>query len=256
MKQHLFKFFLLATPFFILLASCRTATHKGIVIASASNMQYALEDISAAFTAETGITCQLVLGSTGKLTAQIREGAPYDIFLAADMKYPQDLYNKGFSKKAPEVYALGSLVLLSLKDSINPSFEVLQLPSISHIAIANPVTAPYGRAAKEVLEQKGLYRPLQSKLVYGENIGQTTQYIYSGAAELGFTARSALFAPELQGKGRWMAVNPKLHKPIRQGILLLHPENGLKKGVQEFYQYLFSRQAREILKSYGYLINE
>ncbi|WP_445382493.1 molybdate ABC transporter substrate-binding protein [Robiginitalea sp. IMCC43444] len=253
MRQHPF---LLVAVFFTLLTSCRTAPHEGIVIATAANMQYALKDITAAFTAETGITCQLVLGSTGKLTAQIREGAPYDIFLAADMKYPQELYNKGFSKKAPEVYALGSLVLISLKDSLNPSFEVLRLPFITHIAIANPVTAPYGRAAKEVLEQKGLYGPLQSKLVYGENIGQTTQYIYSAAADIGFTARSALFAPELQGKGRWMEVDPKLHNPIRQGVLLLHPENGLKKGVQEFYQYLFSQQAREILVSYGYLIDE
>ena len=256
MKLHLFKFCFLASAFIILIASCRTATHEGIVIASASNMQYALEDISAAFTAETGISCQLVLGSTGKLTAQIREGAPYDIFLAADMKYPQDLYNKGFSKKAPEVYALGSLVLLSLKDSINPSFEVLLLPSISHIAMANPVTAPYGRAAKEVLEQKGLYKPLQPKLVYGENIGQTTQYVYSGAADLGFTARSALFAPELQGKGSWVEIDTDLHHPIRQGVLLLHPANGLKNGVQEFYQYLFSPQAKEILKAYGYLTDE
>lgn len=251
-----FRIVLLATAFIALLSSCRKPKAEGIVIAAASNMQYALKDITAAFTAESGIPCQLVLGSSGKLTAQIKEGAPYDIFLAADMKFPQELYSSGFSNKAPEVYALGSLVIFSLQESIPPSFEALQDPYVTHIAIANPVTAPYGLAAKEVLERKDLYKVLLPKLVYGENIGQATQYIHSGAADIGFIARSALFAPELSGRGRWMEIEPALHNPIRQGVLLLHQTNGPKKEVQEFYQYLFSQPAREILKSYGYRTDE
>ena len=249
---------LLIIPLLLLLTCCGGSrrSEESITIATAANMQFAMEALTEAFTARTGITCILVVGSSGKLTAQIVEGAPYDIFVAANMKYPRAVAAQGKAAGEPRLYALGSLVLWTVKEDLQPFLEVLASDSVTHIAVANPATAPYGQAAIEVLEHYGLRESLDTKLVFGESIAQTNQFIISGAAEIGFTALSVVRAPEMRGKGQWIAIPSQLHSPIEQGVVLLRNEEKPDLNATLFYDYLLSEEAGEILENFGYSRDE
>lgn len=244
--------------FLVLVFACNSATKESskVTIAASANMQYALGPVTEKFTVKTGIPCELIIGSSGKHTAQIMEGAPFDIFLSADMKYPTELYKKGFTTAAPEIYASGKLVLWTMVDGLPVSIENLNDISISHIALANPKTAPYGQAAIEVLKKYGLLDSLKNKLVYGESIGQTNQFIYSKSAEIGFTAQSVVLAPEMKGKGKWVLVNDTDYKPISQGAVIIKQSEGDWKQANKFYNFLFSNEAKIILKDFGYSVDE
>lgn len=241
-----------------LVFACNSATKESskVTIAASANMQYALGPITEKFTEKTGIPCQLIIASSGKHTAQIIEGAPFDIFISADMKYPSDLYKKGFATAPPEIYASGKLVLWTMVDGLPVSIENLNDISINHIALANPKTAPYGQAAIEVLKKYGLLDSLKNKLVYGESIGQTNQFIYSKSAEIGFTAQSVVLAPEMKGKGKWVLVNDIDYKPISQGAVIVKQSEGDTKQANKFYNFLFSNEAKIILKDFGYSVDE
>ena len=241
-----------------LLFSCNSATKESseLTIAAAANMHYALGPITEKFTEKTGIPCQLIIGSSGKHTAQIMQGAPFDIFVSADMKYPSDLYNKGFTTAPPEIYAYGKLVLWTMIDGLALSSGNLNDSSINHIALANPKTAPYGQAAIEVLEKYGLLDSLKNKLVFGESIGQTNQFVYSKSAEIGFTAQSVVLAPEMKGKGKWVLVNDSDYKPISQGAVVIKQSDGNSQQANKFYNFLFSNEAKIILKDFGYSVDE
>jgi molybdate transport system substrate-binding protein len=219
-------------------------------------MQFAMEALTRTFTAKTGITCALTVSASGKLTAQIREGAPYDVFMAADMKYPEEVYKAGLALKAPEAYARGRLVLWSAKAGVAPSLEGLTDEAIRHIALANPRTAPYGVAAEEALKRKGLYEALKHKLVYGESIAQTTQFISTEAAEAGFTAMSVVLSEQMQGQGKWVEIDPALYAPIDQGIVVIRREGVNRAAAEMFYAFMFSAEAKAILKQFGYEVNE
>jgi len=179
---------------FVLIAfcviGCTSSEDDVLYIATAANVQFAMDDLTAMFSEETGIPCEIILGSSGKLMAQIREGAPYHVFVSADMKYPVTLFNDGLTTARPDIYANGSLVLWTLDDRL-PSIEILRSGEVSKIALANPSTAPYGRAASQALEFYGMDMEVADKLVYGESISQTNQFIISGSAQVGFTAKSA-----------------------------------------------------------------
>ena len=218
-------------------------------------MQFAMKEITKSFTEKTGINCEIMVSSSGKLTAQIKEGAPYDIFVSADMKYPNELYNSGFTTTKPEIYAHGKLVMWTLFDSIKPSFEILLQKNIKHIAVANPKTAPYGKAAFEVFQKKQLLNHLEPKLVFGESIAQTNQFITTKAAEIGFTAKSVVVAPQIKGKGNWIEINENFYTPISQGIVLLKKGSGNKNHTQQFYKFLFSDEGKNILSKFGYSVN-
>lgn len=241
-----------------LLWSCNASENRNdvLTIAAAANVQYAMRDILIAFEKETHINTQLVTSSSGKLTAQINEGAPYDIFISADMKYPMSLYESGISEIKPIIYAKGSLVLWSNDERIVPSFEVLKNKEISHIAIGNTKTAPYGKAAEEVLTKLGIIEEIKDKLVYGESISQTTQFINSGAAEIGFTAKSVVLSPQLKNIGNFMEIDPNLHTPIIQGMVPIKNPN-LKKETEQsaFIEFMKTPQVRQILITYGYLVD-
>ncbi len=232
---------------------CKVEPEPKITIATAANMQFAMEELITAFTDKTGIPCTMVVSSSGKLTAQIIAGAPYDIFAAADMKYPQEIYEKGLAQRPPKIYAYGTLVLWSLLDEVTPSLPILEENIINHIAIANPKTAPYGKAAKMILEEKGIYNTLEEKLVFGESIAQTNQFILSKAVEIGFTARSVVAAPKMKGKGQWIALDGINAPKIDQGVVLITRNNSNTNGAQQFYNFLSSPEAQAILKTYGYL---
>ena len=227
-----------------------------VTIAAAANMQYALGPIIKKFTEKTGISCDLIMGSSGKHTAQIMEGAPFDVFVSADMKYPSDLYNKGFTTAPPEIYAYGKLVLWTMVDGLPVSIKSLNDSAINHIALANPKTAPYGLAALEVLKKHGLLDSLENKLVYGESVGQTNQFIYSKSAEIGFTAQAVVLSPEMKGKGNWALINNSDYTPISQGAVVIKQSKRNNLQADKFYKFLFSDEAKIILKDFGYSVDE
>jgi molybdate transport system substrate-binding protein len=240
-----------------LLVSCGEREPGAVLtIAAASNTQFAMEELTSAFTDQTGIPCHLVTSSSGKLTAQILEGAPYDLLVSADMKYPGQLYEQKRTLGPPRVYAYGRLVLWSLRAGIEPDLGALRGDEIHYIALANPNTAPYGTAAMEVLRHAGLDSVLKEKLVFGESIGQVNQFISSGSAEIGFTAMSVVTAPRFEKNGRWAAVDTSLYSPIEQGVVLIAREGSRQEQARAFADFLFSERARQVLLKYGYGIHE
>ncbi len=243
----------------LLLVCCNCGepqNQQTITIAAAANMQFAMEALTQRFTKETGIACHLIIGSSGKLTAQIKEGAPYDIFVSANMKYPEEIANSNLAATVPEVYGYGKVVLWTMDSTITTNIDWLTEDAIAHIAIANPRTAPYGAAAVEVLKHYGLFDSLKPKLVYGESIAQTNQFISSGAAEIGFTAQSVVLSSTMKGKGHWTVIDPKLHSPIAQGIVVLKGPETKMKLRNAFHTFIFSQEARKILSNFGYSIDE
>ncbi len=228
-----------------------------ITVAAAANVSYAMEDLKKAFNrVHPDIKVKVTLGSSGKLTAQIKNGAPYQLFMAANMKYPEALYKEGIAITKPLVYARGSLAYLSRKKiDFSQGILVVVDPKIKRVAVANPKTAPYGKAAVEALKKGGVYENAKRKFVYGESISQTVAYAIT-AADIGLIAKSSLFSPKMARfkKGiHWADVDPKLYTPINQGIVML------KKGMTEsdvaaFYTFILSSQAKKIFKNYGYLV--
>ena len=241
-----------------LLASCRSheKEDKILRIATAANMQFAMEKLTEAFSQENGIACEVILSSSGKLFAQIKEGAPYDVFVSADLKYPEQLYRDGYSTSPPTVYANGQIVLWTMNEATFPSIEILTNDAVRHIALPSPKTAPYGMAALEVLNNHNIFTVVEDKLVYGESVAQTNQFIISRSAEFGFTAMSVVLSPEMKGKGKWIALDQKEYTPIKQAVVLVKNKNGVKPGALKFHDFLLSTKGRTILQKFGYWIDE
>ncbi|MCB0494611.1 MAG: molybdate ABC transporter substrate-binding protein [Cyclobacteriaceae bacterium] len=242
--------------FTLLVFSCETSNTEKLTVATAANVQFAMQELTQLFSQETGIETEIILGSSGKLLAQIKEGAPYDVFVSANMKYPDDLYNSGLTLKEPEIYAYGKLVLWSMKEGILPSLELLKKDDVKHIAMANPKTAPYGLATEQFLLAHNLYDAIKDKLVFGESISQTNQFIISGAAELGFTALSVVKSPEIAEKGKWIELDDNGYTPIAQGAVVIKKKDRNTEKAEQFYAFLFSPKARAVLEKYGYVTNE
>ncbi|MEW7290807.1 molybdate ABC transporter substrate-binding protein [Aquimarina sp. 2304DJ70-9] len=238
----------------LLIIACAQQQSNTLHIAVASNMQFAMKELSKEFTHQTGIECDLIISSSGKLTAQIKEGAPFDIFVSANMKYPNELFKSGYTTNKPKVYAYGKLVMWSMIDDINPSIDILKSSKIKHIAIANPKTAPYGNAAIEVLKQHDIYEDIKDKLVFGESISQTNQFIISKSAEIGFTSKSIVLSPEIKGKGNWTDINTTQYSPVNQGVVILKSNPSKQANAKAFYDFLLSVNAKKILENYGYSV--
>ncbi|MDH5598922.1 MAG: molybdate ABC transporter substrate-binding protein, partial [Cyclobacteriaceae bacterium] len=174
----------------------------------------------------------------------------------ADMMYPQELYNKGFSPLPPLIYASGTLIMWTALPDKEVSMEYLLSDEVKHIAIPNPKLAPYGRAVLEVLDYYGIRDKIQSKIVYGESISQTNQFITTKVAEVGFTAKSVVVLPEMDDVGHWVEIDKRAYSAINQGAVIVSKEPKKLKDAGEFYQYLFSKEANNIFAYYGYGINE
>jgi molybdate transport system substrate-binding protein len=221
-------------------------------IAVAANAQFVSQKLKEQFKKETGIEAELTVSSSGKLTTQIEQGAPFDIFLSADMKYPQELADKGLTTAKPVVYAYGTLVMWSLKKrDLSTGLATVLAGDVAKIAIANPKLAPYGEATITALTRQNLLPKAQSKIVYGESISQVNQYLLSGAADIAFTAKSVVLDTAMAGKGTWVEVNHALYSPIAQGAVVMKREANAAVA-QTFYRFLFSRTAKAILNKYGY----
>jgi molybdate transport system substrate-binding protein len=228
-----------------------------ITIAVAANVSYATEALKKEFNViypETKV--QVILGSSGKLTAQIKHGAPYELFMSANMKYPEALYSETIAVTKPVVYAQGALAFLSVKEKhYDANMTVLRSKDVKKIAIANPQTAPYGIAAEEALKNAGMYEELKEKFVYGESISQTVTYATS-AADIGIIAKSSLFIPQMAHfkEGiNWSDINGTLYTPIDQGIVILKKGEGSAE-VKAFYDFILSPKAKEVLKNFGYKV--
>jgi len=240
------------------LISSNTPEQTTVTVAVAANFRFAMEELNQEFKKETGIDIKTVISSSGKLTAQIKNGAPFDVFLSANMKYPETLYREGHTTTKPKVYAYGSLVLWTLKDlDLSKGINALSDKKVQKIAIANPKNAPYGIAAINALNYYKIYKKIKPKLVYGESISQTNLYVASGTADAGLTAKSVVLSPKMKDKGKWIEIDKSACKPIAQGIIILKHKKGNKYSAsQKFYNFLFSHKAREILKKNGYSVED
>ncbi|WP_200764023.1 molybdate ABC transporter substrate-binding protein [Nitrosophilus alvini] len=228
-----------------------------INIAVAANVSYAIDELKAEFAKTHPKTkVQVTLGSSGKLTAQIKHGAPFELFMSADMKYPEMLYKEKIAVTKPVVYAEGALAYLSTKkQDFSNGINLLTENRIRRIAIANPKTAPYGKAAVEAMKNANVYDKVKEKLIYAESISQTVAYTIT-AADIGFVAKSSIYSPKMRKYkegGNWADVDPKLYTPIKQGVVILK-KGANNKEVKAFYNFVLSDRAKSIFKKYGYII--
>lgn len=237
--------------FLVMHSQCKSSDgqRKVIRVAAASNNALVMRDLIAAWEEETGFKVDLITGSSGKITAQIFSGAPYDVFVSADRKYLYDLQRKELIEDSISTIGYGQLAYIWTEE--DSDIEKL-LSKADHIAIANPEVAPYGKSALAYLSEYHSDDSLRAKMIYGENVAQVYQYVHSGAAELGITAVSLLL-PDNRHEMNWSLLEED-YDLIEQsvGILSFSP---LKERAEKFVSFLVSRKASEILESYGYLPN-
>lgn len=238
---------------FLLLSGNVNAQQK-ITIVAAANLKIALDSINTVFKIQNpGINTQITYGASGKFFEQISNSAPFDLFFSADMDYPRKLEEKKLTASKIKMYATGKLVIWSKKTDPNKSkMNSLLSSDIRKIAIGNPVTAPYGEKAIESLKFYKIYDKVKSKLVFGENITQATQFITTGNADIGITALSLVLTPNMKKEGgKYYIIPQKSHTPLDQGCVILKNAKG-NAAALKFYNFISSKKAAAILKYYGY----
>lgn len=229
----------------VFLVSCKSENKQSpLHIAVASNLQYVMQDIVQLYETETGRPCYVTSSSSGKLTAQIRSGAPYDIFLSADMDYPKILYELGLCTEA-QVFAHGHLVLWSIDENIELNHI---LTENSRVAIANPAIAPYGRAAQSYLDKM---KDGEIEIIKGESIAQVNQYIMNGAVDAGITSLSSVLAESMKNKGQWIQLDDKLYPALAHGYVSIN-RKGRGALIKDFENFLFSKSVQKLLEKNGY----
>lgn len=240
--------------FVLLLFGCGTASKKeSLNIAVAANMQFAMDSIVSVFESNYDIKCNLTFGSSGMLTAQIENGAPFDLFFAANMTYPSYLYSKKAGEN-PKLYAQGRLVLVVDKHANYVNIEaVLSDSSIARIAIADNRTAPYGIAANQFLKRTNQWDQLKDKLVVGESISQVNQYISTKSVDAGFTSYSYTLK---NGKDfNYFEVDAHHFEPIEQGVIVLnYGRNNHPEACDAFLEFISAKKCKAILNHFGYLV--
>jgi len=225
---------------------------QSLQVAIAANLQPVIKELAKDFKNKTGIIIEPIAGASGNLTSQIKNGAPFDVFLSADMTFPEILFKEGFATKKPVVYAQGSLIICSKQDIGFENWERMLLTGrVKKIAIANPTIAPYGKAAEEALKKRGVLDDVKEKIVRGENISQVNTYITTGVVDLGFTTRALVADPASKTMLYWSAIDPKLYTPIEQGMVILK-HGAANADAEKFYRYMLSASAKNILEKYGY----
>jgi molybdate transport system substrate-binding protein len=235
----------------LLLALSGTAFAGQTNVAVAANFTEAAKEIAAAFKTRTGHDAVLSFGSSGQLYTQITQDAPFQIMLSADAERPQKIVDDGLGHKASRfTYAVGKLVLWSKTDGLVKGEETLKSGSFARISIANPLAAPYGAAAIETMKKLGVYETLTPKIVQGNNIAQTFQFIDTGNAEVGFVALSQL--ANVTAGSRWM-VPQTLYAPIKQDAVLLK-KGQANEAATAFMTFLKGPEATAIIKKFGYAV--
>lgn len=231
-----------------------TANAEKITIAAAADLKFAMDEIVAAFNeTHPADEVEVIYGSSGKFRTQIMNGAPYDLYFSADIAYPRALVKAGFAASEVKPYAFGRIVLWSASmDASKMTLESLLDPKIARIAIANPKHAPYGKRAEEALRASGLWEKVEPKLVYGENIAHTAQFVQSGNAQVGVIALSLALHPALAKRGGHWLIPDRLHAPLEQGYIITKraAANALAR---RFADYISSQEARAVLVKYGFV---
>jgi molybdate transport system substrate-binding protein len=241
---------------FILLCLLVNPTYAQVVsVAVAANMKDTFHEIANAFKATGKPEMRVVYGSSGNFTAQIMNGAPFNVLIAADEHFPLELYKNGKTVDEGVIYAIGKLALITKSSSgialgSDKADLAKAIAKANKIAIAKPELAPYGKATVEYLKSEGLWDLAKDKLVYGDNIGVATTYVLTGAADMGFTALSLAKSAEVVKETQSLVLDPKLYEPIKQRMVLI---KGAPSEARDLYQFMQGSQAKSILRKYGYI---
>lgn len=226
-----------------------------VTVAAAADLKFAMDEIVTLFR-KTNPTDEVdvIYGSSGNFRTQIQQGAPYDLYFSADISFPRELAKSGFAASAVMPYALGRIVLWSTSlDASKMTLARLTDPKITRIAIANPKHAPYGKRAEEALRAAGLWEKIEPKLVYGENIAHTAQFVQTGNAQVGIIALALAMSPGLASKGGYWLIPDRLHEPLEQGFIITKraKDNALAKRLAD---YMGSKPARAVMTRYGFVL--
>lgn len=226
-----------------------------ITIAAAADLKFALDKIVELFNkAHPADQVETIYGSSGKFHTQIRQGAPFDLYFSADIAYPRALKEEGFAASEVQAYAVGRIVLWSpSRDASKMTLNDLADPIIQKIAIANPKHAPYGKRAEEALRAAGVWAKVEARLVYGENISQTAQFVQTGNAQAGIIALSLALSPELAKQGGYALISDKLHQPLEQGFIVTK-RAAANPLAQAFARFMSGNEARAVMMRYGFVL--
>lgn len=252
------------SPFSVPLTDVNAASQQAsaktcgtIMIAAASDLTYAMADIAGNFEKATGCRVQMSMGSSGNFLAQIENGAPFDLFFSADIAYPKKLEGESLAGPGSTyLYAVGKIVLWTRNDSrvdISTGLAALSGPAFRKIAIANPAHAPYGRAAEQALRKAGVWEIVKDRLVLGENISQTAEFVQSGNADAGILALSLVLSPAMKGQGRTWLIPENLYAPIEQGAVVLKTSKN-PQAAQQFLNYIKLPATAALLEQYGFVL--
>jgi molybdate transport system substrate-binding protein len=228
------------------------------LVAAASDLQFALEEVAARFTAETGQAVRLTFGSSGNFARQIEQGAPFELYLSADEDFVFRLADGGYTRDRGTLYAIGRIALyVPHRSPLDPDEGLvgveaaLEAGAIRRFAIANPEHAPYGRAAEQALRHLGLWERLQPHIVLGENVSQAAQFAVTGNSQGGIIAYSLALAPSVRERGRFALIPEDWHEPLSQRMVLTHRAT---PAAELFYDYVQSEPARQIMRRYGFVL--
>lgn len=247
----------LTLGFLATLLSGSRARAEQATAAVAAGMKFAMDEIAVEFRkAHPKDTFEVVYGATGRLQAQIQQGAPFDLFFSADNTSPVDLIKAGFAGSEMRIYAIGHLAIWSTTVGAG-KLEIADLtdPKFTRIAIGNPKVAPYGKRAEESLRNAGIWDEVESRLVLGENVTQTAQFVESGNAQVGLIALSLAISPELAKKGGYALVPDDMHQPLEQGFIVTKRGAGNPLAAA-FTKFMQSKEVKAILLRYGYSLPE
>lgn len=228
------------------------------IIAAAADLKFALEEVAQSFQKDTGQSVKLTFGSSGTFATQIRNGAPFQMYLSADEDYVLKLHAEGLTRDQGTLYAIGRIVLMVPPSSalpVDPELKglaaQLKAGQIKRFAIANPEHAPYGRRAEEALQRAGLWEAIKPKLIFGENVSQAAQFATSGSADGGIIALSLAKSPQMAQLGRYAVIPAEWHAPLRQRMVLLKSADAT---AQAFYRYVQAPEARAVMRRYGFVL--
>ena len=240
---------------FLALYVSASLAQKAPMVAAASDLKFALEEITAKYKVDMGQDVKLVFGSSGVLWQQVKNGAPFSLLMSADEAYIDDLYKHGLTVDKGSLYAIGRIALLQkkggpIKFGADQQSVIKAIKEAKKISIANPEHAPYGRAAKEYLTNIGVWDLAQPKLVFGENISQATMFALTGSADFAISALSLAISPQVQVQSTYVLIPDHLHKPLRQKMALIKNNAA---NAKDFYLYLQEPNSREVMVRYGFV---
>lgn len=259
MRISLTRKWMLATLMaFALMGLSSLTSAKEPFVAAASDLKFALDEIAQSFSRDTGKSVRVTYGSSGNFVTQIRNGAPFEMYLSADEEYVFRLASDGLTRDQGSLYAVGRIVLFAgaasavqVDEELKGLAAFVKQGRLQRLAIANPEHAPYGRRAEEALKKAGLWEEVKPKLVFGENISQAAQFAASGSADAGIVALSLAMAPQMARLGRYALIPQAWHAPLNQRMVLL---KNAGETAQAFYAYLQQPAARAVFDRYGFAL--